>query len=268
MNTPIIALTNAKKGMISLPEQFHEPVRLDLIRRAVTAIESKSRQAYGAAPGAGQRQSAKLSRRRRDYKAAYGMGISRVPRKTLNRNGSKMYWVGAVAPGTVKGRRAHPPKAYKQWAKKINDKENKKAIRSAISATIDKDIVASRGHKVPEQYPLIIESSAEQISKTKELQKVLTLIGLEADLERSSNKRQRAGRGKMRGRKYKQPIGLLIVTAGICGLSHAGENLPGVNVVPVNSLNAKVLAPGGHPGRLTLFTQSAVEKMKNERLYC
>ena len=47
-----------------------------------------------------------------------------------------MNWVGAFAPGTVGGRRAHPPKSEKIWSKKINKKENAKAIRSAISATL------------------------------------------------------------------------------------------------------------------------------------
>lgn len=268
MNANLITLTNTKKGTVSLPEQFLEPVRNDLIHRAFVAVESSERQAYGSHPEAGQRQAAKLSRRRREYKGSYGMGISRVPRKTLSRQGTKMNFVGAVAPGTVKGRQAHPPKAWKIWTKQINAKENRKAIRSALAAAVDKKIVEARGHKVPDQFPFIIESGAEAISKTKELHKALITIGLEKELERSDNKKIRAGRGKMRGRRYKQPTGPLIVTSGPCKLLETGCNIPGVDVVTVNSLNAKILAPGGMPGRLTIFTQAAIEKLGKDKIYC
>ncbi len=96
---------------------------------------------------------------------------------------------------------------------------------------------------------------------------MLSQIGLDKELERSSQKHIRAGKGKMRGRRTKQPIGPLIVTAGECDLSRSGINIPGLDVVPVTSLNAELLAPGGLPGRLTIFTQAAVEKLKQDNLY-
>lgn len=268
MEAIILTLKNEKKNTMKLPEQFNEPIRTDLIHRAFVAVESRERQPYGAHPEAGQRQAAKLSRRRREYKGAYGMGISRVPRKTLSRQGTKMHYVGAVAPGTVKGRQAHPPKSGKIWTKQINAKENRKAIRSALAATLDKEIVAKRGHRLPAQYPFILDTNAEGIGKTKELQKALNDLGLGQEMERTANRKIRAGRGKMRGRKYKQPSGPLIVTSAQCKLTNAGSNIPGVQVVQVNSLNAKLLAPGGMPGRITIFTQAAMEKLKQDKLYC
>jgi large subunit ribosomal protein L4e len=42
----------------------------------------------------------------------------------------------------------------------------------------------------------------------------------------------------------------------------AGANLAGVDVVPVISLNANVLAPGTHAGRLTVWTETAVKKLE------
>ena len=42
----------------------------------------------------------------------------------------------------------------------------------------------------------------------------------------------------------------------------AAKNLPGVDVVTVDNLNVELLAPGTHPGRLTIWTQSAIEKLK------
>ena len=132
-----------------------------MIKRAVHALQSHKRQPYGASPTAGKRASAKLSRRRRNYKTSYGIGISRVPRKILSRHGTRMHWVGAFAPGMVGGRRAHPPKAEKCFSLKINQKERIKAIRSAISATIIRDIVSNRGHILPSIYPIVIETEFE-----------------------------------------------------------------------------------------------------------
>src|SRR3989338_5928768 len=115
MELPIITPTNTVAGKKQLPQQFSEPLREDLIKRAVEALRANRRQKYGADPRAGKKSSAKLSRRRRDFKGAYGHCISRVPRKTVSRNGAHFNWVGAYAPGTVGGRRAFPPKTVKNW---------------------------------------------------------------------------------------------------------------------------------------------------------
>src|SRR3989344_5369941 len=136
--------TNASVGKIDLPSQFHEPVRQDLIKRAIESLWSNTRQPYGAADRAGKKHAAKLSRRRRDYKTSYGIGISRVPRKIMSHRGTRFNWVGAFAPGMVGGRRAHPPKASKQWERKINVKERRKAICSALAATVQRETVAKR----------------------------------------------------------------------------------------------------------------------------
>ena len=156
MKLNIISASKEKKKEIDLPSQFNEEVRPDVISRAVFAIQSNKRQPYGASPEAGKRASAEISRRRHDYRGSYGHGISRVPRKILTRRGTRMYWVGAFAPGTVGGRRAHPPKAEKNYSQKINKKERRKAIRSAIAASIIKELVEQRGHKVPADYPFVL----------------------------------------------------------------------------------------------------------------
>ena len=87
----------------------------------------------------------------------------------MSRRGTRMNWVGAFAPGTVGGRRAHPPKSEKIWWEKINEKEKAKAIRSAITATILKDIVAERGHLIPDGYPFILDDKFELTDKTKKI---------------------------------------------------------------------------------------------------
>lgn len=252
---------------IKLPKQFEEYINGDLIQRAVLALQSIRRQKYGVNPDAGKLASAKLSRRRRDYRGAYGHGISRVPRKILSRRGTRMNWVGAVVPGTVGGRRAHPPKAEKNWAKKINKKENMKAIRSALAASIDKSSAEKRGHKIPADYPFFIESKFEKMSKTKDILKALMLLGLGKELQRVAERSIRAGSGKSRGRKYRKACGPLIVVSEDCELSKSARNIMGVNVVNINDVDAGLLAPGCAPGRLTLFTKSAIEKLQKEKIF-
>ena len=73
-------------------------------------------------------------------------------------------------------------------------------------------------------------------------------------------KKIRAGKGKMRGRKYKVPKGPLIVVGEDKGISLGARNHPGVDIVSVENLNAELLAPGTHPGRFTIYTKSAIEK--------
>ncbi len=261
---------NAEKKKVSstdLPNQFNEEFRPDLIRRAVHALQSAARQAYGADPKAGMRHSSKLSKRRRKYRGCYGFGISRVNRKIHSRRGTRMFWVGTFSPQTVGGRRSHAPKAEKILEKSINKKENRKAIRSAMAATLNKDVVKERGHLIPEEYPFIIDGSFEQLSKTKEINQALLTLGFTEEIERSSVKKVRAGIGKTRGRKYRRKKSLLIVVNEICPLSKAAKNIPGVDVVAVRSLNAELLAPGTMPGRVTLWTTTAIDTINNNKLF-
>lgn len=266
MNLAIISKDMENKGSMNMPEQFTEPLREDMIRRAVEAEQANDRQPYGASPEAGKRHSAFVSKRRHKYKATYGIGQSRTPRKVTSRSGSRMNWTGAFAPQTVGGRRAHPPKAAKSWQKKINRKELNLAIRSAISATLSRELVIKRGHNPPENYPFLIDDDIEKLSKTKETKVFLKSIGLEKELERTKNKKIRPGKGKMRGRKYRQKKGILIVTASDCPLLKI-KNIPGTEIIKAEEINIRRLAPGAQPGRITLWTKSAIEKMHKENMF-
>ena len=103
---------------------------------------------------------------------------------------------------TASGRRAHPPKAEKVWEQKINEKENRKAIRSAMKASVIKEIVKQRGHLIPDYYPFIIEDKIQDLDKTKTLKETLNRLGFDKELKRASKKSIRAGKGKMRGRRH------------------------------------------------------------------
>ncbi len=267
MKLTTYSLEKKKMGDRELPKQLTDAYRPDLIRRAVRAIQSAAQQAFGRALMAGMRHSTTVSKRRRDYKTSYGSGVSRVARKVLSHRGERMSWVGAFSPQTTGGRRAHPSKAEKVREDKINAKEKKKALRSAAAATFDKFLVEQRGHKVPSDYPFIIDAAAEKLGKTSQVEEVLEKLGFSEELQRASQRKVRAGKGKLRGRKYQSKKSLLLVVAENCFLEKAAGNLPGIEVVPVKALNVSHLAPGAFPGRVTLWTSAALQKIEKENLF-
>lgn len=245
---------------IELPVQFETPFRPDVIKRAVLAVQSKRRQPHGVDELAGKKNTAQSWQT--------GHGRSRIPR--VKGSGTGAANKGAFAPGTVGGRVAHPPEARKIIIERINKKENRLAIRSAIAATADKRIVSGRGHKIEKvlQLPLIVSDDLEALTTTQDFRPVVSALGLEEDLKRAIDGRGvRAGKGKMRGRKMKTPKSFLVVVGQDAGIGLAARNLPGVDVVEVHGLNADLLAPGTHPGRLVLWTKSAVDRLGSEGLF-
>jgi len=232
---------------IKLPPIFETPIRPDVIKRAVLSIQSTRFQPQGRDFMAGKRTTAESR--------GVGLGLARVPR-TKGPAGT-----AAFAPGTVGGRVAHPPVPEKKVVKKIPRKEKRLSLFSAIAATASKEMVMSRGHSVEgvPQIPIITVDELETLKKTKEVEEILIKLGVLSDLFRvKENTKIRAGKGKLRGRKIKQAVGPLIVVANDKGIGEAAKNIPGIDVVPVKSLNPEVLAPGTHPGRLTIWTKGAI----------
>ncbi|HYD03482.1 MAG TPA: 50S ribosomal protein L4 [Alphaproteobacteria bacterium] len=261
MKLPVFDKTGKEISKKDMPKQFSEPVRADLIYKAVLTVQANSRQPYGANPDAGMMVSAKLSRRRRDWKGSYGIGIARSPRKIMSHRGTRFNWVGALAPNTVGGRRAHPPKADRIWDKKLNTKERRKAIRSALAATMHKDLVKTRGHLLPASFPFILSDDVQNIKKTKDVVDLLIALGFGDELARTKDKVHRAGVGKNRGRPYKIKKSVLFVVGKKSELNKAAENISGVDIVTPEHLNAELLAPGCSIGRLTLYTESAIDEI-------
>ena len=245
MQATVRNLDGEEDGTLDLPDVFSKTVRPDLIKRAVLAAQANRKQDYGADDYAGMRTSAESP--------GSGRGMAHVPQT----NGQ-----GARVPQTVGGRKAHPPKEEKDRSLDINTKERKKAIRSAIAATTDADVVAERGHQFDDdlELPLVVSDDFEDLVKTKEVVSFLEAVGADADIERAEeNKSIRAGRGTTRGRKYRTPKSVLFVTSE--EPSKAARNLAGADVATAQELNAEDLAPGTHPGRLTVWTESAVEEV-------
>ncbi|KYK23026.1 50S ribosomal protein L4 [Thermoplasmatales archaeon SG8-52-2] len=244
----VYGIDGSSTEKIDLPEVFNTPYRPDIIRKSFNVLISNKRQPYGAYPLAGTRHAT--------ASVGKGRGMSRVPRLVSGRR-------AALAPCVVGGRRAHPPKAEKNWKEKINKKEKLLAKNSAIAATADKEIVTKRGHKFNENVtlPIIVDDKFEKLKKTKDVIDALDKIGLYDDILRASNgKHIRAGKGKTRGRKYKTPKSLLIVTLKE-DIQKSSRNLSGVEVVKPNNININHLAPGGEAGRLTIFTKSALKEL-------
>jgi len=248
--TKIFDLEGKPVGKIKLPPVFGTVLRSDVIKRAVLAIQSNRFQPQGRDPMAGKRTTAESR--------GVNLGISRISR--IKGSSGR----GALAPGTVGGRAAHPPTSDKKIIKRIPKKEKRLALLSAIAATASQEAVASRGHSIEDvpEIPLIVTDELEGLKKVKEVEGALIHLGVFSDIYRVKESRKiRAGKGKYRGRKIKQAVGPLIVVAENKGIMEASRNIPGVEVVTVNNLNVEMFAPGTHPGRLTIWTNSAIEKL-------
>ncbi len=268
MKSTIYSVTGEKTAEIELPFQFSEPIREDLIKRAALSVLSYQFQPKGTDPIAGTRQGKQTQKRRHRYGTTYGRGVSRIKRKVMSKRGSQFGWVGAFASPTRKGRAAFPPEVGKQYWEKINTKERRKAIRSAIAATTVKELIAAK-HILDgvKSIPIIVEDKFESFKKAKEVVATFEKLGLTKELERISERKIRAGQGKRRGRKYVTKTGPLVIVSKECSLQNAADNLLGVEVVPVKSLNAYLLAPGAQAGRLTIWTKSAIETLGKEKLF-
>lgn len=246
----LLGLDGKAGEQLTLPLAFSLPVRPDLIQRAVVAARSHRRQPHGTTPTAGRRHSVQWSGK--------GKGVARTPRLM----GSM---TGAQAPNTVGGGPAHPPRVETIWAKKINTKERRAAFAGSLAATRDPELVRHRGHPVPEglHLPVVFADAVEELASTAEARAFLEKLHLIGDLDRAERSvHERAGRGKRRGRRLQRARGMLVVISAP-GKGRGFQNLPGVDVVPVARLSAEDLAPGGDPGRLTLFSKTAVDGLRS-----
>jgi len=246
----LYAIDGTVSGTVDLPTVFATAPRPDLIRRAVTAFAANRRQPYGAAPRAGMRHSVRWSGK--------GQGVSRVTR-------IRGTMIGAQSPGTVGGRAAFPPEVARIWAKKVNEKERRMARNAALAAIHDAHLVAGRGHRLPPKItvPLVVDDQVEGIESVSEAVEFLEAVGVYGDVQRAKEgKHVRPGRGKLRGRRYRQPRGPLLVVRDSSKVRLGFGNLPGIEVVTPSALNAEVLAPGGDPGRLTIFSAAALETLR------
>jgi large subunit ribosomal protein L4e len=248
--TNVYSVKGEVSGTIDVPEVFSSEYRPDVIKKAILAAAANKRQPYGPNERSGMRHSVSTWGK--------GRGVSRVQRVKDGKRATE-------SPNNVSGRRAHPPRPERIWDQKVNKKELRLARYSAIAATGCADCVRERGHQFDDSvsFPIVIEDEFQNIAATSEISDVFDSIGIGYDIERAKEGRKiRAGRGKMRNRRYRTPTSVLIVVSDReAAVFKGADNLPGVQVETVDTLNASVLAPGGDVGRLTVYTRSAIAKM-------
>ena len=247
--------TGTKDGEIELPIIFSTPFRRELIHKAWINLTSHKFQPQGRHPSAGQDVVADSN------DSPTGQGVSRVAR--AQGGGGGRQGQGAEVASTRGGRQAHPPIVGKVIYKKLNKKENKLALCSAIAATSSKTIIESRGHKIEgiESFPIIVSDDIESISKSNEIVKVLESLKLTQDTDRLESRKSRSGQSRLRGRSKKVGKSVLFVTKEDKEMSKAIGALPGVEVKSVKDLSVLDLAPGSHPIRLTVYSKSAIEEI-------
>ncbi len=255
---PVLGLDANVVGEITMPKSFLAPLREDLVWKAFIHLQTHTLQPKGAFKGSGHKYSVES--------LGAGYGMARISRIKASGTGKSL--AGGMVNSAVGGRPGHPPVPEKKIHKDINEKEKRVALLVAVAFTGNKEAVRARGHRVPDEVtlPIVVDDRIESLAKTKELKEFLEKIGLKEELERCKEKKIRAGKGKRRGRRYKRRVGPLIVVSEDRGIEEAADNLPGVDVVKLKDLSVLHLAPGAKPGRLTIWSKSAFEKLDEKIL--
>ncbi len=244
------------KGDVNLPKCFNTRIRADILLKVFETQKGSFTQAYGAKEGAGAQYSASgiIKKKRHDWKGSYGKGISRIPRKIMSRHGASFNWIGATVACTRGGRRPHAPRSGKNLFKKINKKELLIALKSALAGTLD-NVSLEKKYNRKMNVGGIFGKDILDI-KTKDFILAMKNVFGESYDSVLKSKTIRAGIGKMRGRKYKSNAGLLFVIGNDEDMKRKG-----IEIVKVNELTVKDLAPNGVVGRLVCYSEKAVEEI-------
>jgi len=255
MKAITLSTSGTKEGEVELPLIFSTPFRKDLIHKVYTNLNTHQFQRQGRHPTAGMDNSAD------SLNPPTGHGQARIARMKGG-GGGRQGEAGEVA-STRGGRQAHPPNVDKVIYKKINKKEKKLALCSAIAATASKKLVESRGHKVEkiESFPIIISDEIESISNAKDMAKLLDALNLNQDIDRLKSRKARTGKSALRGRRKKVGRSVLFVTKSSKELEKACGSFLGVEVRTAKNLSVLDLAPGSDPIRLTVYSKAALDEI-------
>ncbi|CAM9580036.1 unnamed protein product [Pylaiella littoralis] len=238
----------------TLPAVFTVPIRPDVVNFVHTNMAKNHRQPYAVSKRAGHQTAAE----------SWGTGraVSRIPR--VQGGGTQRAGQGAFGNMCRGGRMFAPTKIWRRWHRHVNVNQKRYAVASALAATAVPALVMARGHRVEEvpELPLVVDTSLETCTKTAAALATLTALGAAAEVEKvKDSKKIRAGKGKMRNRRYVMRRGPLVIYEKSEGIHRAFRNLPGVETACVDRLNLLTLAPGGHMGRFCVWTQAAFDKL-------
>lgn len=235
---------------LPLPDVFKAPIRKDLVEFVHGQISRNHRQPYAVSRRAGVQCSA----------ASWGTGraVARIPR--VRGSGTQRASQGAYGNMCRGGHMFNPTSVWRRWNRRVNRLQRRHAIVSALAASALPSLVFARGHRimgVPE-LPLVVDSIV--VNKTKNAVAVLKAVGVFDDVTRcKESRRLRIGKGKMRNRRYQMRRGPLLVhsEASTSEFVRSFKNIPGVDLINVDRLNLLKLCPGGHLGRLIVWTDKA-----------
>ena len=239
MNADVLSIDGKKAGTIVLPNAFSEAVRHDLIRRAVDAENSTLLQPQGHYVLAGMQTTATYYGAMHSYRTGRHMGIAIRPREKL---GGGVQGKVKRIPSAVKGKRAHPHTIEKTIVERINKKEYRKALSSAIAAT-------------SKPSPIIVSDSINSIKKTSDMAKLIkALTGIDTDDHKS---RQR--KGLRRGSKRKTYGKKILIVCGEQNAMMSARNIAGVDACTLESITVGMFAPGGNTFRKVIWSESAIK---------
>jgi large subunit ribosomal protein L4e len=255
MKSKIYSSNGEHSKEIELPKCFSSLIRQDLSQKYFEAV--KSIQPHSNNFKAGQFSAmGKLRRSRRLWKNSYGKGISRTPRKIMWRRGTQFYWIGAEVSNAVGGREAHPPKIpHFLTSKKINQKERSIAFSSALSSTTSAEFLKKRYTSLVDvklHLPIIIENKSLEL-KSKDFFNMLDKVLGKLVLIAIPEKKVRSGKGKRRGRTYKQTAGLLLVIG-----KEQVSKIKSFDTKTTSDLSISDLYP---LGRLVIYTEEAIKEL-------
>lgn len=242
---------------VVLPAVFSVGIRPDIVNFVHTNISKNRRQGHAVNFFAGMKHSAE----------SWGTGraVSRIPR--VGGSGTSRNGQGAFGNMCRKGRMFAPIRIWRRWHRRNNLKQKRYAVATALAASAILPLVQARGHRVNNvpEFPLVVADATEKIERTKEAVRFLRDVGAWADVQKVIDTvKVRAGKGKLRNRRYRSRRGPLVVYSGAnVPLLKALRNIPGVEVAHVSRLNLLQLAPGGHVGRFIIWTESAFKELNN-----
>jgi len=245
----------AKVEYVTLPSVFTSPIRPDLVADVHSRMARNKRQAYAVSKHAGHQSSAE----------SWGTGraVARIPR--VPGGGTHRAGQGAFGNMCRGGRMFAPTKTWRRWHRKSSLTQRRYALVSALSASAVPALVMARGHKIEQlpEVPLVVDNKViDNVDKTSKARKLLASLKAYDDVQKvKDSKNLRAGKGKMRNRRFVQRRGPLVVYNEKGPLVKAFRNLPGVELCCVTRLNLLQLAPGGHLGRFIVWTKDAFERL-------
>jgi large subunit ribosomal protein L4e len=244
------SIDGSAESTMPLPQVFQTPFRPEVIHRVYVNLLSHRFQRQGRYPAAGELVSAESRNT--------GLGIARLAR--IRGQGFSRAGQAAGVAGVRAGRVAHPPESWKVIRKKINKKERRLGLFSAIAATAQKDLIIGRGHRVEgiPDFPIVSSNNIESITKVRDLLKVLVAFGLADDISRAGRPKKKAATYKGNGTRRAGTCALIVVRKG-SNILRLSNSIAGVDVKSVESLSVLDLVPGSKPIRLTIFSRGSLD---------